>query len=445
MTASPALEARLSMLDEDLSGVLLGLEKLDTDLKDLGTAGRSQLGVRMLLLNKVRILQNKIRDLRTNLAQKPLAAMWIQYGDLRETGDQVYREFLEIVGGVAIRRRDIDEKICLMAQELVRGAVEPPSLTILAMGDHRVPNLSRLMRIRFSDRAVWTLPLTAHQFADLLIEDFREFKSFALQKAEGEVGEATPEKPTAEVNPELYRKKLQRNKLLDSASTRWEQMIADCIALFIVGPCYAGSAILFRFSPVAAFPETDAHALDVERAYVCLEMLRRLNKSANADLPYKDFIDWLEKLWAQMLADAGNSEVLTSARTTELDSFVADLYQILDQNLPLAQYPIYQDQYSLDLGGWAIATKWSQGWTRQAENGGGKMQMPDGVGESSKVRDALNAAWLCRSKLSNAGDVRELTQVVKNVCDKIIVAVYKPADTDSMSPAVQGPGGSRAR
>jgi hypothetical protein len=440
MSASPALDVRLNMLDEDLSGVLAGLQKLEADLTDLGTAER----VNMLLLRTVTVLQRKIITLRTDVKEKPLATKWIEYGCLRETGDQVYREFLEIVGGVAIRKREIDEKICLVAQELVRGALDPPSMTIVVLGNSRVPNLSRLMRIRFSDRTVWTLPLTAHQFAHLMLEDHKDdLKDFILRKAEAEVGPASPDTALAAADPESRRRQIARNKSLEAVRIRWEQMIADCIAVFIVGPCYAGSAVMFQFSPVATSAETEGWTHDIERAHVCLEMLRALDKQAD-DSPYGEFIQWLEQLWAQMLADAGNPEALTASRKTELNSFVEEVYQILDQNLPYAQYPIYAGPNLLNLGGWTIATQWARAWMQQAKGGGASgMQIPTDLGKSSKVGDALNAAWLCRSKLSIAGDVRELTQLVRNVCDKIITEVHKPTDPGSVPP--QGPTGSRGR
>jgi hypothetical protein len=446
MTQYPTLQIRLNMLDEDLRTVLSGLDKLDRDLKDLGTGGLSQRGVRTLLVNKVKIIANKIKSLRQHLSDQPILDTWIQYGDLRDQSDQLYREFLEIVGGVAIRQREIDEKICLIAQELVRGAVvDPPSLTILTTADNYVPNLARLMRIRFSDRAVWTLPLTAHQFAHVLIEDYEEFKEVAKAKAKEEVAAASPESAATDADAEVQRKKVViRRKLLEAAASRWEQLIADCIALYIVGPCYAGSALLFRFSPVAGLPEQDSQAPDIERAHVCLQMLRNLNANANVKNPYLEFIEWLEALWNQLLVDAGSANVLTAERKAVLDNFVKQLYKVLDQNLPAAQYPAYKDKFSEELGGWSVAAEWVRDWeVAKTNNPAEIMQVPQKVDASSKVRDALNAAWLYRSKVDETV-VPELTNVVRQMCDTIIKQLYKPEEA-SLTAVASGPTGIRAR
>jgi hypothetical protein len=444
MIPYPALDSRLSALEEDLNIVLSGLEKVDRDLRDLGTGGFNERSLREILVNNIRILTKRIRDLRQAPAAKSITELWIQYGDLRDQSDQVYREFLEIVGGVAIRTREIDEKICLIAQELVRGAaVDPPRLTILATGDGIASKGARLMRIRFSDRAVWTLPLAAHQFAHLLIEDCDEFYQFIKNKAEAEVPPTLPVGTQAAADSELQVKSaMLRRKHVEAAASRWKKLIADGIAIYIVGPCYAASALVFRLNPVAGLSDGDGQAGDIERAYVCLEMLRKLDEPAGG--AYQDFIDWLERLWEKMLEDAGSSKILDAARKTLLNQFVGDLYNSLGENFPAAQYPWTTDKDLPEMGGWSVANQWAQGWRQGLAAASGRLMVPKDVSGSSKVRDALNAAWICRS-IFDPGKFPVLTQVVRETCDKIISERFRSPDEQVAAAAGQGPSGSRSR
>jgi hypothetical protein len=440
MNPDATLENRLITLEEDLSTVLSGLEKLQSDLEGIGADGSSDEGVRRDLRAKVKTFQTTIGKLRTNLSATPGGDAWVQYGKLRDQGNQLYGEFLDIVGGVVIRSREIDEKICLIAEGLVRPAGHPPSLTILASRDSYVPNLARLMRVRVSDRTIWCLPLTAHQFARVLIKDYEDLGDFARKQAEAEVAKDFPELLAPNPDPAVQKRNpARRKKLENAAASRWEQLIADCLALNIVGPCYAASALLCRLSPVAGLPDDETQAEDIERAFICLEMLRKMDAGAIDTVnPYTEFISWLDKLWTQTLTDAGSSNALSPETQAVLTAFVKGLYDLMDQVLPGVQYPAVEDQYAPDLGGWHVATQWYKMWclarTRKPPV---PLELPKTITSASKVRDALNAGWLYRSTF-DAG-MQEVTKIMRDLCDAILAKWSKREGPGSVSAAAQGP------
>jgi hypothetical protein len=433
MTPNPSLESRLLLLEEDLDIVLSGLAKFKEDLESLGKVGLDRDRLSSDLSNKVVGLQNEIQSLRSSAPPASPSETWILYADLRDRSDQIYREFLEIVCGVAILARQIDQKICMIAQELVRCALTPPSLTILAARDGHSSNTARLMRIRFSDRAVWTLPLAAHQFAYLLIKDFKEFKQFAADQARR--GVPPQEQPAA--LKLLPSETLARARTAEDERNRWEQLIADCIAIYIVGPCYAASAIVFRFSPVPGFTEKGGEAHDIDRAYVCLEMLRNLNSKSRAGNPYTEFIGWLEGLWQEMLSGTESSYVITEEKKTEFNEFVSNLYEILEYNLPAARYPPVKDKSFMEGGGWSVAQEWARNWYEASQAADARLEVPAGIGPSTRVRDALNAAWLCRFRLP--AKAAQVSQVARDVCDAIIAARYQPQDQNLSTAPAPGP------
>lgn len=100
---------------------------------------------------------------------------WRQYVKIQRRSEHIFRECLELLGGLALRDRITDEHICRFADELIkesaRAVGRPFSFAIPTLAETLSSALRRVASVRFPDWHLWTLPLVAHEYGQVLIED----------------------------------------------------------------------------------------------------------------------------------------------------------------------------------------------------------------------------------------------------------------------------------
>jgi hypothetical protein len=442
---------RLKILEKDAETLLDGLQKLIDEVQKFG-GGRARLLVEQKLKNRAFKLMNSIKGLRNKLPNLEVSAAWMEYLHIREDLTNINYEVLEIVGGLAIRGVNVvnvEETLCWIVERFLAGIpVDPPGFTVFSARDTNSPTLARLMRVRFPVKNVWALPMTAHQFATFVIEDTPELIALAKDLAVKEVQSIQPALDGGDLRSKLLLRRAEKN-----AVSRWAQLMADGVAVYFTGPCYAGSAILLRLNPSTVEPEEDSQAPEYERAFIILEMLRRMEppQAVKKEGPYEGFANWLESSWKNILAAEENPDLPNQNRRNELQEFVKALVDLLNENLSYAKYPADLVPFSQNAGSWSTAQQWANDWTvslRQET----ELVVPKNVDFNSNVRDAFNAGWLCWSKLESEAAENEKPESSESV-DQLAEAVFALSrhivqlfdDQESQLAGMTGPRRSRGR
>jgi hypothetical protein len=328
---------------------------------------------------------------------------WDDYATVGGECQAIFGECLEILGGLAFRDKVLDDRLCQVADELINHCASEarvePSLTVPAREEARNKTFARIVRMRFPEWTIWNLPLTAHEYGHVLVDEKLMgmlvqpvTKRLVLAKAgplrrrfadrEGDDNEGEPSETRA-----LYHIRL---------------LTADAFATYTMGPAYAAATILLRLDPSAGGIGSDYPA-DALRAYVVLRMLDKLDRAVRTDTPYKEVKEKLSAEWDVLDQRLGRPVVMTNPETDALTDFVDEAWQVFNrQFLPGTRYPYRATpDDALDEEGWIVAQRYRDAWERVIEQGEG----PDALAEDrdapavtmhSKMRDVLNAAWFLR-------------------------------------------------
>src|SRR5262249_17490272 len=354
-----------------------------------------------------------------------LATAWKECAELYDQSRDVCREFLEILGGLTIRQKALDQGICQMADELIRSSAKDTeswnSMTIPAPQEALGKTLARLVGLRFPEWSIWTLPVAAHEFGHVVVGDSAELNKFADKqtetdlKADSALQEALPAEPDDAARERHLRGPQKRVR------SKVNELLADAFATYTMGPAYAFSVVLLRFNPSTALDSDGGQPSEAERALVIFEMLRRMDASVGEPPPFKDLIEKLETEWSAMLRRA-------AATGTEPDrSRVKELVDGIWKTFSIALLPGAQYSAREEREGWLTSRSWWSKW-QQSWHDRGEFVNPE-ITDTSKLRDVLNAAWLYRFYVQpkDAAEVklvearqRLLEKAARELCTRII-------------------------
>ena len=398
---------RAELLGE--SSLWKGLQKLITEInKRIGSLNQIE----------VELLQGACNE----------QAAWGRYAKSLRESEDLLRECLEIIGSLAIRNQDLDDQLLYVADELIRDCVtvsiSDQNYYLLVHGtgfsDAFSRTYARIIRLRFPAWTIWNLPLAAHEVghvasADVLNEErdqdesLRLLMPFMANQRKYLIAEDDDLK-------EKFAKGGDDATLAESwAFSRLRVLLADAFATYTMGPAYACSAIMLRLNPAAA-AQRDIPS-DAQRAHVVLSTLRSMNGTNGHAGPYDWVIGQLDEGWKKALdgspasvagRGADHLKQLTTAFTTDVAP------QIF---YATAKYPSISPN-----GGWSKAQEWATNWLEQLQDGG-LFDPPENSG--GKLRDVLNAAWLCRLSIKGTSDVRSrshryLADAATKVCRSVI-------------------------
>src|SRR5205085_5768616 len=192
----------------------------------------------------------------------------------------VFAEYVDFLGGLALRDTGFDRGICRLADELIRscGRSWPrdtpqwQSLTIPTSQETMSKTLAELIRMGFPEWTFWAIPLTAHALGQVLVDKNDALKDYVTEHAKDK-----------------------------QAESHLQSLLADAFATYAMGPAYACAAVMLRFNPVQASADRADHPADAKRAHMVFAMLRRMNNKEDFQ-PYEHILhDVLETEWQEAL------------------------------------------------------------------------------------------------------------------------------------------------
>jgi hypothetical protein len=378
-----------------------------------------------------------------NQDQLSLNEAWYRYADAYKESRRIFGEYLEFIGGLALRSRGLDERICCIADELIRKcSLEGTgstwhSLTVIAPKESFTRTMARIVRLRFPEWSIWALPFTAHEYGHVVVGDPDSFRLRRL--LEGEVNRLAQ-------NDDEYQAAKDdqaRERIKERIKKHVDVLFADAFATYTMGPAYACAAIYLRFDPSNAGAETEELPSDNRRAHIVFKTLKRINEEAGANkinLVYTPVIEVLEEHWKQMLERAGSASALSEwevdnqaagkqgAQSEERDE--AEERKMAQRRLERDQqfdviwealkppHLLKKARYPAEGGeeGWERAKMWAVALQKGLEGAGEEVPLAT----AGKLRDVLNAAWLCRL---NAGAPEQVKLIARNalkLCQRII-------------------------
>lgn len=296
------------------------------------------------------------------------ADMWAAYEDIafqdgahRFDGEQLFAEYVDFLGGLALRNTGIDEGVCYMADELLEqchrmsGNILWHSMTVPARRMPPETTIARMIRLGFPEWTIWAVPLGAHEFGHVVVSENHNLRE-AIEE------EGLPREDIA-----VY--------------------LADAFATYFMGPSYAYASVLLALDPYAEDPYAGSTAPTARaaegdgglsavsphscRAYVILKTLERMDAEA-----YQGVRDTVDLYWRNALAAFSLEFDLGEART-KLDRTVELMHRFLESDQHHLRYQADQ---------WERVVNWPGLTVTSADDFPLKLTKDD-------LRDIINAAW----------------------------------------------------
>jgi hypothetical protein len=308
----------------------------------------------------------------------PDVEAWKKFRVASLRSQDIFAEYLDFLGGLALRDIGFDEGISRISEDLIRTykTNQPPSYPWLALPAARpdtvAKTLARIVRVGFPEWTVWALPFTAHAFWHVIARD--DLEDVVLQET---ALEAIPE--------------------------RLQTCLADAFATYTMGPAYAYAAFYLLLNPLDAFAANPANPADTAglrvgddtRAQAILAMLVSMDDT-NADNEYKTIALSLGGMWAAAMeqAAAGQRTAQTASDNASVALLVGALWNVLGK-CQCASFP---------------SSHWDQMETLE-------QVLVDRPLQILELRSVLNSMWKAR--------VDPATKDVKSIEDKVRNRIMK--------------------
>jgi hypothetical protein len=412
-------------------------------------------------------------DLRKSMAQLPddpvpAVEAWELYFRTQARSEEIFRECLELLGGLALRDRMVEEYVCRFADELISECAEfvgkPTSFAIPAFEDALSSTLRRVARVGFPDWHLWTLPLVAYEYGqvvmretnlDRLVAEFaheasketlddllkalesrlqaidsdhiRRMARELISQAEAarypnnpadkldnlaDTLKAVNEVPTGELAAATAG---SIRECLDEANTRMQVLVSDAFATFTAGPAYACAALILRFNPTS--PRRPGRPADAERAATILAVLAEMDR--HVPPAFASVRENLASSWKLLTAGAGTDGDAAIVRRTESPM---DARRALSR---IRERVLKPEQAEYSKADWLMAQNLGTTWWA-AISGGMPLRPSDDV-THNRLRDVFNAAWHCRLSIMDnvaAAEMgaanKKVGEVARQLCDRII-------------------------
>jgi hypothetical protein len=315
--------------------------------------------------------------------------------DMRE----LRREVLDFLGGVLMRKEELDMRICDLAEAILHEyahltGVNWASRAILGANPLFSP-LSEMIHVPFPDWDIWNLPLMAHEFGhvaalatpallDLLADE-------ANTSAQGHPGADDWDKDDIKDYTERRGKHVH-------------EFIADAFAVYCLGPAFAYNIVLLHFSPVEAYLPRGNHPTHAERVAVILRVLEEMNSEEKRDKyeagPYAAVIGRIKDWWSQSVEKAdAQPDGIYQFHSLKARTLAGSIFRRLTEYYRLgAQYQ-------------------ASDWTRTEKTAQQLLTYESDLSNES-LRDLLNIAWLCRVR--NPDRVVDIAHIIRPVCEQFL-------------------------
>ena len=397
----PILEERLRALDRDLGRTIDVCDAKTRDLEfqqypvDADAWNRAFKTVRA----SAHTAQQRIEDLRTDFAEEGEDARgaWRRHQLLTAETRDVCRACMELLGGFALRDhmpadksdRFLDQKICHFTEkiaELCNELTTPdlnPLLAIPAAEDPLAETMARIIRLRFPEWTIWTLPLVAYEYARVVFDDIEQLQAAIDDEVRRRMEDDEP--PS------------QKDVAL-AVTTQ----LADVFGTYVMGPAYACAAVMLRLEPIAS---DGVEKGDLERVATLFATVQRLYGDEDPAVFVKEN---LRRPWE--LALEGVESTADEKRIKQAERFAARALRIVERTTYAdAKFESYAETGEH----WARAKKLSESWCIEQ---GGKGADPNAP-KRFRLREVLNAAW--RSRLMMPGSREDFAGLAREASDTV--------------------------
>jgi hypothetical protein len=345
---------------------------------------------------------------------------WGRYNEILRDVQSLLPECLEIVGNLAIRNKDLDEKFLHVADWVIRDCLSLTTgtqdyyLTIHGLDEAFSVNhglfetlsqkKAKIILMGFPEWTIWDLPSAAHELGRVSLETILSDEISRKQKDKYLSLFLADQKNLMSSQSTVFKPLLdEQENLLDErghiqlvpqaehwADSRVRKLVADALATYVMGPAYAFCAFNLRFNPfVKSRADTPS---DAERAHLVISMLEWMN-SLGAQ-PYKDVIGKLKEVWEDVMTRSKADTRLTQADKDYLESFALRFAN------DVCERSLFRAMYSQE--NWGRVQALSNHWVAQQKNIQ-ELSIPEDLDTNPqkwKLRDVLNAIWFCRQSRS---------------------------------------------
>lgn len=327
-----------------------------------------------------------------------------------DTSQPIFSEYVNFLGGLALRDTGFDENVCRIADDLIRncgrlGYTEWKSLTIPSW--QGALTLARIIRMGFPEWTIWALPLTAHELGQVIMTDrnILRINTYLTQEVNLLVNAVAAKRGTPIPDDE-------RKALAKDFRVRVQICLSDAFAAYAMGPAYACALILLRLNPIAALDMEGAQPADAERAHITLHVLQLMSGEGTAQRDYQNIIEILRDEWGLAVKQSGGEgATLDPAAAARLERWAAFLWGYLTED-PIGMYKAEHwtgtKNALVNLATGAAGTKWystAEGLRELEKNPDNHNVTRELVLDGAEEwRDVLNAAWAHRVERLNGGD-----------------------------------------
>ena len=88
--------------------------------------------------------------------------------DLGAKRAAVFQEALELLGGLALRHVGLEAEIWQVADHIInecsKAALQNPALTVPTSQEVHSQTIGRIIRLRYPETTIWSVPFTAYEF-----------------------------------------------------------------------------------------------------------------------------------------------------------------------------------------------------------------------------------------------------------------------------------------
>lgn len=311
---------------------------------------------------------------------------WETYQALLDTEARpIFVEYVDFLGGVAMRDTGLDDRVCDMTDALLtrfKGVTPGSSLPLPARQAALGNALESVVLLGFPEWSIWGIPLVAH-----------------------EVGLACVKNRNDERLTGIVRKYVRDDKNTPADERRTveyvHQLVADAFAAYTLGLAYGCAALLLRLNPNHDERGSHSDPRDIDRARV-IRMAVQSGQPGGGT-----FTDDLERLWAiwrnavevhagAARAAAARDEVQGPAPENDwLDDFSRDVVERFDDLVTVRRF---------DADRWRGSEQWKEALVTGVPG-------PTWIPEDDAVPEVLTAAW--RLRLVGAADPDVLAAEIK--------------------------------
>jgi hypothetical protein len=363
-----------------------------------------------------------------------LADAWQQYTVIKAEAQKISDQCLDYLGGIVVRKMELDDHTCDLAEELVKYYVERTGrdwASVMIVGQERlfdtVAQITQIIRIRFPEWDISSLPFTAQEFGQLLttgdtidglndlfllekrrirrliemapldIEDLLEPDVEDKDQRLAELQEQIEAQEGAEnlLAPDIKAMRqrfqagraddLELERYCEQQSSHLRRLFADAFATYFLGPAYIDAQLYLRLNPMHLGRDLPHKPSRERRMAFMLGTLREMNQvhktSVHDPGPYAGELNRLQALWQETVKPIVDPDPLAATDTRfgkPYDDWFAPVYARLNIHYSRVGFTAEQWKQAQDLGDQLL----------DEPKGGSGMTLPV----------ILNATWYCRVK-----------------------------------------------